>query len=84
MGSDHRERYWRANLRLMWVLLAVWAGVSYGLSIAGVEALNRFRLGGFPFGFWLAQQGSIYVFILLTFVYAVALDRLERRHGIRP
>lgn len=82
MAGDSRKRYWRANLRLVSALLAIWALVAYGLSIAGVEVLNRFQVAGFPVGFWMAQQGSIYVFVLLTFVYAVAVDRLEKRYGI--
>ena len=74
--------YWRANLRLMCALLGVWALVSYGLGILWVEPLNRFHLGGFPLGFWFAQQGSIYVFVGLILVYAVVMDRLDRRHGV--
>ncbi len=82
MPDHRRKRYWRANLRLVAALLSIWAVAAFGLSIAAVEPLNRFRLAGFPLGFWLAQQGSIYVFIALTLVYAVAMDRLERRYGI--
>jgi len=63
-------------------LLAVWFVVSYLLGIVFVEPLNHFHLGGFPLGFWFAQQGSIYVFIILTLVYAVAMDRIDRRHGV--
>ena len=74
--------YWRANLRLMVVLLALWAVVSYGLGIVWVEPLNRFHLGGFPLGFWFAQQGSIYAFVLLIAVYVVAMDRIDRRYGV--
>ena len=74
--------YWRANLKLIAGLLAVWALVSYGFGIVLVEPLNRFRLGGFPLGFWFAQQGAIYVFVVLIAVYAVAMDRLDRRYGV--
>jgi len=77
-----RSRYWRANLRLMAVLLAIWFVVAYLLSIVFVESLNQFRLGGFPLGFWFAQQGSIYVFVLLVFVYAWRMDRIDRDHGV--
>lgn len=80
-ASDPRA-YWRANLRLMAVLLAIWFAVSYGCGILLVEPLNQFRLGGFPLGFWFAQQGSIYVFVLLILVYAVTMDRIDRRHGV--
>lgn len=76
------QAYWRANLRLIALLLGVWALVSYGLGIVLVEPLNRLHLGGFPLGFWFAQQGAIYVFIALVIVYAVAMDRIDRRHGV--
>ena len=77
-----RRAYWRANLRLIAALLAVWATVSYGFGIVLVEPLNRFRLGGFPLGFWFAQQGAIYVFVVLILVYAVAMDRIDRHFGV--
>ncbi|REJ73576.1 MAG: DUF4212 domain-containing protein [Acidobacteria bacterium] len=83
MTEQGRRAYWRANLRLMAVLLAIWFTVSYGLGILLVEPLNQVRLGGFPLGFWFAQQGSIYVFVVLILVYAVAMDRLDRRHGVQ-
>jgi putative solute:sodium symporter small subunit len=66
----------------MIVLLSIWFVVSYLLGIVFVEPLNQFHLGGFPVGFWFAQQGSIFVFIILTFVYAFAMDRIDRRHGV--
>jgi len=79
--DDRRRSYWRANLRLITVLLSIWAVVSIGGGVLFVEWLNRFRLGRLPLGFWIAQQGSIYVFVALIFVYAWAMDRLERRYG---
>jgi len=66
----------------MAVLLVIWFVCSYGLGILWVEPLNRFRLGGFPLGFWFAQQGSIYVFVVLVFVYALFMDWLDRRYGV--
>lgn len=66
----------------MVVLLSIWFVVSYLLGIVFVEPLNQFHFGGFPVGFWFAQQGSIFVFILLTFVYAFAMDRIDGRHGV--
>ena len=81
-SSDRAARYWRANLRLMAVLLAIWALVSYGFGVVWVETLNAWQVGGFPLGFWFAQQGSIYVFIALIAVYVVAMDRLDRRYGV--
>ena len=74
--------YWRANLRLMGVLLGIWFVVSFGLGIVLVEPLNSFRLGGFRLGFWIAQQGAIYLFILLIFVYAALMHRIDRKHGV--
>lgn len=72
--------HWRRNVRLMAVLLAAWAFVGLGCGVLFAEPLNRFSLGGFPLGFWFAQQGSILVFVLLILVYALAMDRLDRRH----
>ena len=66
----------------MVVLLAIWFVVSYLLGIVFVEPLNQSHFGGFPLGFWFAQQGSIFVFIILTFVYAFVMDRIDRRHGV--
>ena len=73
------QRYWRANLLLVGVLLAIWFVFSFLLSIVWVEALNEFQLGGFPLGFWIAQQGSIYVFILLILTYALMMGKLDRK-----
>lgn len=76
------ERYWRNNLRVMAVLLAIWAGVSFGCGIVFADWLNQFRLPGtgFPLGFWFAQQGSIVVFVLCILAYCLAMNRLDRRH----
>ena len=73
-------RYWRKNVRIMGVLLAVWAVAGLGCGVLFAETLNRFRLGGFPLGFWFAQQGSILIFVLLILVYGVALNRLDAQH----
>ena len=80
--SPTPHAHWRDNLRVMALLLAVWFVVSFGFGILLVEPLNRFRLGGFPLGFWFAQQGSIYVFVVLILIYAVWMDRVDRRHGV--
>lgn len=80
-GID-RAGYWRANLRLLGGLLVVWAVVSFGLGIVFVEPLNALRLGGFPLGFWFAHQGSIYVFIVLVWVYARQSERIAARYGV--
>jgi putative solute:sodium symporter small subunit len=76
------KAYWKANLSLMARLLVVWFVVSYGLGILFVEPLNRFQVGGFPLGFWFAQQGSIYVFVILIWVYAWRMDRIDRDHSV--
>lgn len=74
--------YWNANLRIVAILLSIWAFVSFGLAIFFVDALDQVRLGGFKLGFWLAQQGAIYVYLLLILAYILLMDRLDRRHGV--
>ena len=76
--------YWNANLRLLLQLLCVWFLVSYGFGILWVDVLNRVRIPGtgFPLGFWFAQQGSIYVFVVLIFVYVRLMNRLDREYGV--
>ena len=81
-GRSNAVRYWRANLRAMALLLIVWFVVPFGLGIVFVEPLNAIHLGGFPLGFWFAQQGSIYVFIVLVLVYALWMRRLDRDHAV--
>jgi putative solute:sodium symporter small subunit len=76
------HKYWRANVTLVLALLAVWFLFSCVLSIFLVEPLNRIRLGGFPLGFWIAQQGSTIVFIGLVWAYAWRMRRLDRKHGV--
>ena len=78
----NHQRYWRANLKLMGILLAVWFIVSFGFGILLVEPLNQIQFFGFKFGFWWAQQGSIYVFVALIFIYAAAMRRIDRKHGV--
>ena len=80
--SARARAYWRANLRVMAILLSVWFVASYGLGILLVEPLNRILLGGFPLGFWFAQQGSIYVFVVLILVYARWMDRIDAHFGV--
>ena len=75
------DDYWREHIGLMLKLLAVWFVVSYGFGILLVEPLNAFRIGGFKLGFWFAQQGSIYVFVILIFVYVKLMNRLDREYA---
>ena len=84
MSSTSRQEYWRRNLRLLAVLLTVWFVVSYGCGILFADTLNRFRLPGtgFKLGFWFAQQGSIYVFVVLIFVYVGCMNRLDREFSV--
>lgn len=77
------KAYWRANIRLVLVLLAIWFAVSFGCGIVFRGALDHFRIGGAPLGFWFAQQGSIYVFVVLIFVYCLRMNALERKHDIQ-
>jgi putative solute:sodium symporter small subunit len=78
--SMTRCEYWRHNLRYLAILLGIWFVVSFGASILFVDQLNRFRVAGFPLGFWFAQQGSIYVFVVLIFVYVRLMNGLDRRY----
>lgn len=75
-----RDRYWKANLRLMATCLIIWFIVSYGFGILLVDVLDRFQLFGYPLGFWFAQQGSIYTFLVLIFFYAWRMNKLDREH----
>ena len=76
------DRYWRTNLRIMGVLLVVWAVVSLGCGVLFADWLNRFRFPftGFPLGFWFAQQGSIIVFVLCILAYCLFMNWLDRKH----
>lgn len=82
MNKDNRRGYWRANLRLVAICLAIWFICSYGFGVLFVEELNAIRIGGFKLGFWFAQQGSIYVFVLLIFFYAWRMNRLDRKYDV--
>ena len=84
--GDHMEKsmhnYWKRNKTYMLILLAIWALVSYVFGIFFVEQLNAFHLGGFPLGFWFAQQGSIYVFVLIILAYFLLMDRLDKKFDV--
>ncbi|WP_326554894.1 DUF4212 domain-containing protein [Micromonospora sp. NBC_01813] len=77
-----RQEYWRRNLRLMVILLAIWFVVSFVCGILLIQPLNNIVIAGFPLGFWFAQQGSIYVFVILILVYAKMMDRLDNEYGV--
>ena len=75
--KSKNKQYWRANLRLIGMLLAVWFVVPFLGGIVFVDALNKISLGGYPLGFWIAQQGSIYLFVVLIFYYAKKMSDLD-------
>ena len=77
--QERRKAYWRANLRILAILMSIWFTVSFGCGILFVNQLNQIKLGGFRFGFWMAQQGSIYVFLVLIFVYVRFMNKLDRK-----
>jgi len=81
-GGNDRAAYWKANLKLLAKLLAVWFVVSFGFGILLVDWFNQFQFFGFKLGFWFAQQGSIYVFVALIFIYAFRMRRLDREFGV--
>ena len=80
--NEWREQYWKRNLRLMIGLLVVWFAVSFGAGILFVEQLNEIVIADFPLGFWFAQQGSIYTFVVLILIYAMRMDRLDEEFGV--
>lgn len=80
--SEKSNVYWKANIRLLCGLMTIWFLVSFGAGILFRSFLDQFVIGGFPLGFWFAQQGSIYVFILLIFVYSWRMKRLERQFDL--
>ncbi len=80
--SKRFDEYWKKNLTLIGILLAIWAFVSYGLGIFLVQPLNNIWLGGYPLGFWFAQQGSIYVFVILILVYCVLMNKMDRDYDV--
>lgn len=74
--------YWSRNLRLMTVLLVIWFVVSYGFGIILFEPLNAIKIGGYKLGFWFAQQGSMYIFLILIFFYANRMNKLDREFDV--
>ncbi|WP_298494821.1 DUF4212 domain-containing protein [uncultured Algibacter sp.] len=79
--QKHATAYWKENLKYLVILLSIWFIVSYGCGILFKDALNEIRLGGFKLGFWFAQQGSIYVFVILIFVYVRLMNKLDKKYG---
>nr|WP_321228038.1 DUF4212 domain-containing protein [uncultured Psychroserpens sp.] len=79
--QKNASAYWKENLRYLIILLVIWFVVSFGCGILFREELDEFRLGGFKLGFWFAQQGSIYVFVILIFVYVRLMNKLDKKYG---
>ena len=73
--------YWRENVKYLIILLTIWFLVSYGAGILFKDSLDNFKVGGFKLGFWFAQQGSIYVFVVLIFVYVRLMNKLDKKYG---
>lgn len=80
--NDQGTAYWSATLRLLGMILAVWFICSFGAGILFADALNGIKLGGYPLGFWFAQQGSMYIFVVLIFVYAKLMNDLDRKFDV--
>ncbi len=79
--SDHSAReYWKSNIRIVLSLLSVWFVISFGCGILFVDALDTIRIGGFKLGFWIAQQGAIFVFVILVYIYIHLMDKLDDRY----
>ncbi len=82
MTNIRLKKYWKTNLKYLGILLAVWFIVSYLFGIILVDELNTIHLGGFKLGFWFAQQGSIYVFVILIFVYIKLMNTLDKKYEV--
>ena len=80
-NQEKATAYWKENLRYLLILLSIWFLSSYGAGILFAKQLNAIKIGGFPLGFWFAQQGSIYVFVILIFVYVRLMNKLDKKYG---
>ncbi len=80
--STRATAYWKENIRLVLTLLAIWFLVSFGMSILFVDVLDNIHFFGFKFGFWMAQQGSIFCFVILIFFYVYKMNKLDRKYGV--
>ena len=74
-----KDTYWKTNLKYLVILLSIWFSVSFGFGILMVDQLNQIQMAGFKLGFWFAQQGAIYVFVILIFVYIYLMNRLDQK-----
>lgn len=81
MTKKNEKAYWKENIRYLIILLIIWFMVSYGAGIIFKDALNEIKIRGFKLGFWFAQQGSLYVFVILIFVYVRLMNKLDKKYG---
>ena len=81
-SKEKMKMYWKENLRYLAILLSIWFVVSYVCGILLVDQLNTIKLGGFKLGFWFAQQGAMYVFVVLIFVYVRLMNKLDKKYGV--
>ena len=82
MSDKSMKAYWKENLGYLAILLTIWFIVSYVFGIFLVDQLNEIKMGGFKLGFWFAQQGSMYVFVILIFVYVWLMNRLDKKYDV--
>ena len=81
--SDSANTYWKSNIKIVLVLLSIWFFISFGCGILLVDFLDQFRFGGFKLGFWIAQQGSIFVFVVLIYAYIYLMDKLDNEYNLQ-
>ncbi len=81
-SGKHKKEYWRKNLKYLSILLGIWFVVSYGFSILLVDQLDKVRFFGFKLGFWFSQQGSIYIFVILIFIYVRLMNKLDKKYHV--
>ena len=82
MENKKMKSYWKRNVRYLAILLSIWFLVSFGFGVLFVEQMNEIKIGGFKLGFWFAQQGSIYVFVVLIFVYVWLMNKLDKEFDV--
>ena len=82
MSQHDLKKYWARNVKYLLILLSIWFVVSFGAGILFAEELNQFRMGGFKLGFWFAQQGSIYVFVILILIYVRLMNKLDKEFDV--
>ncbi|MEK6478709.1 DUF4212 domain-containing protein [Catalinimonas sp. 4WD22] len=82
MKRTKMQEYWRHNLKYLAILLVIWFVCSYGFGILLADELNKIKMGGFKLGFWFAQQGSIYIFVVIIFIYVWLMNRLDKKYEV--